>query len=81
MAKKKKLTDKVMDIVTGGVALGTGSLTLASVGAAGGPQTRALTATTQRGLGVAAVSMPVAGAGVVLGEVQKMGGIKKKRRK
>ena len=78
MAKKrKKLTSKVLDVVAGGVALGAGSLTVGAVGAAGGAQTRALAARAHAGLGVAGVAMPVAGAGIVLGEMRKMGKVKK----
>jgi len=82
MAKKRRtLTGKIMDVITAGPALGTGSIALGAVGAAGGTRTQALAGRASAGLGVAGVAMPVASAGIVLGELQKAGGVKKKRRR
>ena len=81
MAKERKLTSKVLDVVAAGATLGAGSLAMGSIGAAGGAQTQALTVTAHKGLGVAGVAMPAASAGIVFGELQAMGKLGKKRRR
>lgn len=70
---EKKLTDKVIDITTAGVTLGVGGGVLGATGAIGNPQVQGITATAQRGLGLASVALPVAGSKAVLDELAKLG--------
>ena len=75
MAKKKNnIMDAVVDVTAGGVGLGVGSLTLASVGAVSGtPHVAGIAATGQAGLGVLSVGLPVRASGALLKEIKKMG--------
>jgi hypothetical protein len=69
----KKLTDKVIDITTASVSLGVGGIVVGGLGSIGNPQVQRIAETSQRGLGLASVALPVAGAGAVLDELAKLG--------
>ena len=72
--KKNNITDAVIDVTAGGVGLGAGSLTLASVGsAAGTSQAASIAATGQAGLGILSTAMPVRASGALLKEIKKLG--------
>ncbi len=72
--KKNNITDAVIDVTAGGVGLGVGSLTLASVGAASGrSQVARIAATGQSGLGILSAALPVRAAGALLKEIKKIG--------
>lgn len=69
---QKKLVDKVIDITAAGVTLGVGGGVLGATGAIGDANVQRVTATAQRGLGVASVALPVAGSKAVLDELAKL---------